>query len=147
MDHPVLVILMRVIHILCAICVMGGLAFIGFCLRPVLKKLDESIREEISTKIKARFTVLQWSCFAGLLISGGYNWMISASTYKAAGPAANALIGTKFLLALAIMAVAWAYGAKLIKSDKTASMINIHLALVVVILAAILRWYRMTHGA
>jgi len=147
MDHPVLIIVMRFVHIVSAIVAVGGLTFMAFCLRPAARQLDETAHEKLQSVVKSRWARVQWIAIALLVLSGVYNWVLSAAAYKTAGPIANALIGTKVLLAMILFAVAWAHGAKLIKSDKVASMINVHLALIVILLAAALRFYRMAQGA
>ena len=75
-----------------------------------------------------------------------YNWVHLAAEYREIGPSGNALIGTKVLLAAILFAVVWARGAGFIKSDKTAAMINVHLAAIIILLAAVLRHLRLAHA-
>ncbi len=145
MDHPVLLIVMRYLHIVSAIVAVGGVTFSAFCLRQPALALPEAQRDPLLGAVRRRFAKLQWLAIAGLVLSGAYNWMLSAGTYKAMGPVGNALIGTKVLLALILFAVVWARGANLIRSDKAAAMINVHLAAIIILLAAVLRYYRLAH--
>lgn len=145
MDHPVLLIVMRYLHIVSAIVAVGGVTFSAFCLRQPAAALPEAQRDQLLGAVRRRFAKLQWLAIAGLVVSGAYNWMLSAVTYKAMGPVGNALIGTKVLLALILFAVVWARGANLIRSDKAAVMINVHLAAIIILLAAVLRYYRLAH--
>jgi uncharacterized membrane protein len=147
MDNPYLLVAMRYIHILSAMILVGGLVFDLFCVKPALRVIDDSLRDSITAVIRKQFFRLQIIGIAGLLISGIFNWVISAATYRDMGAAGNALIGIKVLLALAVFAVVFLRSTNMIKSDKAAKMINIHLVTIIVLLAAILRYLRLAHLA
>ncbi len=146
MNHPALQIAMRYVHIVSAILLVGGVSFMALCFSPAVRLLDEAFRESVVKMVQHRFSKVAWLAAGGLVISGVYNWGMSAATYKAMGPAGNALIGTKALLALIIFAVMWAGGAGMLK-HKPARMINIHLAAVVILIAVVLRYLRLDHLA
>jgi len=145
MDHPVLVIAMRFVHIASAIAAMGGLMFGMLCLARPLKAADPGVRETLGADVRRRFSTMQWIAILGLVISGTYNWILNAGLYKEVGPIGNALIGTKVLLAAILFIVVWAKGSGIIKSERAAQMINIHLGAIIIILAAVLRHVTMTH--
>lgn len=137
---------MRVVHVLSAIIAVGGLMFLALCLNPAVRLLDDKFRDTVVRMTHHRFTRVVWVAFAGLLVSGAYNWVLTMPTYKAIGPIANIMIGTKALLALILMAVTWAGSAGMIP-EKACRMINVHVALVIIILAAVLRHIRLEHLA
>ena len=149
MDHPALLIVMRLLHIVGAILLVGGTAFILTCAVPALRTIDDTWRDTVLTLLRKRFARWVWIGIAMLLISGTYNWIASAGEYKAMGPIGNALIGTKVLIAIILFALIWAQQTGLVRhrSPRAALMINIHLGAVVIILAVVLRHFRLEHLA
>ncbi|MBI1335337.1 MAG: hypothetical protein GC164_00065 [Phycisphaera sp.] len=147
MHNLVLQIVMRYLHIVSAIIAVGGVSFISLALLPGTKMLDEQLRQSTLALITRRFNIVVWWCVGGLVVSGVYNWMLLAQTYKDMGPIGNALIGTKVLLALLLFAVIWAQsvGIGKNKSPKFWLMMKLHLAAIVILLASILRYYRLEH--
>ena len=93
----------------------------------------------------ARFNKVVLIAIGGLIVSGTYNWMMLAATYRDIGPKAHALIGTKVLLAVVMFVVVLARSVGLIKPTKFWHMFNLHLAAVVILLAAVLRYVRLEH--
>ena len=140
----ILPIVMRYVHIVSAVLAVGGLAFLSLCLSPAMRMLDESFRESVAKLVQHRFYRILWVSLGGLVVSGVYNWIASSQTYKAMGPAGNALIGTKVLLALVMFAIVWAgsIGKMKPKAWHTAA---VHLAAIVMLLAVILRHFRLEY--
>jgi len=145
MDNPVLLVVMRYLHIVSAISVVGGILFIIVCLKPAMRLIDEGLRDSVMRVVRGRFHKVVVAGIVGLVISGLFNWMASAEAYSKFKPTSDMLIGTKVLLALIMFAVVGARMSNVIKSDKLAQMINIHLAAIVILLAAILRYQRLLH--
>lgn len=146
MDNPILIVAMRYLHIVSAIVAVGGLTFSILCLKPAAAKLDEAVRDGLLAAVRARFVKVQWVALLVLVATGVFGWVSSNQAYNAAGKLSQPLIGTKVLLAFILIAVVWARGANIIKSDRVAGMINVHLAAIIILLAAVLRTYRMAHG-
>jgi len=144
MHHPIVQIVMRYIHILSAVFAVGGLGFLLFCLTPAVRMLDDGFSESWLKLIRNRFHKLLWISIGGLVISGLYNWMLYASTYKEMGAIASALIGTKVLLALLMFTTAWAGSVGMLR-PKVTQMINIHLGVTIIFLAVVLRYLRLEH--
>ncbi len=144
MNGAAIQILMRYIHIVSAIMAVGGLSFMLLCLMPVVRVLDDGFSEAWIRLIRAKFHKVLWISIGGLVISGVYNWAMLGSTYKAMGPVGNALIGIKVLLALIMFGMVWVGQAGILR-PKVCQMINIHLAAVVILLAAALRYFRLEH--
>jgi hypothetical protein len=147
MNNPVLIIGMRYLHIVSVIMLVGGLLYNMIAQRVARKLLEADLAESFTTALRGRVLMFQWCAMAGLVISGIHTWIINSAQYQAIGPLGNALIGTKVLLAMGVFCVIWMRWSKLIKSDKLAMMINIHLAAIIILLAGILRYYRLYHGA
>lgn len=135
---------MRYVHIVSAVVAMGGLTFMLLCLSPTTRVLDDGFSDSWMKMIRRRFDRVVWLSIAGLVVSGVYNWVLSAGAYKAMGPVGNILIGTKVLLAMAMFAVVWMGGSGMLK-PRAAQMINVHLGAVVVLLAVILRYLRLEY--
>jgi len=144
MDHPILQILMRYLHIVSAVMAVGGIAFLAFCLSPVMRLLDDGFSESWMKRVRERFHKVMWISIGGLIVSGIYNWVLSASIYKAMGAKGNALIGIKVLLAIIIFVMAWVGSLGVVK-PKVVQMVNIHLAAVVILLGAVLRYFRLEY--
>lgn len=147
MDNAILQIVMRYVHICSAIIAMGGMTFLIACLLPVANKLPDSERGQMIGGSIERFHRWVWIAIVGLTVSGAYNWYMYSGVYKDMGPAGNALIGSKVLLALIMFGLVGAKSMGLIKFSRprTLPMINLHLAAIVVLLAAILRTLRLSH--
>ncbi len=135
MNNPILQIGMRYIHLICVIIAVGGVFFRLVCQHHAGVEPDDSMRKRMGR--------IQWFAVGGLIISGFYNWMLTAAVYKEAGAITNALLGVKVLLAMILFAVLWLQSSDIIKSDKLAGMINLHLAAIIILLAAIVRYHRL----
>ncbi len=146
MDHAVVQIVMRYLHVVSAIVAVGGWAFMALCLTPATRLLDESLRGSVMQLVQKRFAKLVWFAIGGLVVSGVYNWVMLGSTYKAMGTVGNALIGTKVLLALLLFVLVWARSVGLLKGrDKAYVTAYVHLVAVIILIGAVLRFYRLDH--
>jgi len=147
MNNVGLQIVFRYIHIVSAILAVGGLAFLTFSLLPALKNTDESTRQAILPPIIKRFSGIVGLAILALFISGVFTWISLAKTYNAMGKLANALIGTKVLLALVLFALLWAEASGFIKPKKPRTMIvaKLHMGLLIVLIASVLRCLRLAY--
>ncbi len=137
-------IFMRYVHIVSAVSAVGGLVFLSVCLSPATRLLDDGFSDTWMKMIRHRFHRVVWISIGGLIVSGIYNWAMLAGVYKAMGPVGGAIIGTKVLLAMILFTVVW-LGSSGILKPKAAQMINLHLAAVIILLASVLRYYRLEH--
>ena len=143
MDHWFLQILFRYVHIVSAIVLVGGTTFIAIAMLPSMRLLEDNLRGSVQKLAMDRFIRAVWLGIAGLIVSGAYNWILLAPTYKAIGPIGNILIGIKVLVAIVLFAVVWANRIGLMKLPIRAYLVlNLHLAAVVILLAVILRYLR-----
>src|SRR5260370_33841 len=101
---PVLNILMRFLHIVSAITLLGGILAWRFGVIPALAPLGEETRRKADNAMAAAWRPSVLFGVAGSLASGIYNFL----RWNAAGltPEYHAIIGVKFLLALHVFAVA-----------------------------------------
>jgi len=144
MDHAILQIAMRYLHILSAIIIVGGMIFISIALKPALRLLDDDRRQSFQDVLHRRFHRVVYLCFAGLLISGAYNWIRLAPAYHEMGPKGNAVIGVKVLLAAIAFVLIWGRSIGLIRlPDKACHLINLHLMAIIILLAGLLRYWRL----
>ena len=116
-------------------------------LAPGMRLLEDSLRQSVMMLIQQRFARVVWASVAILVVTGVFNWVSLAPTYRDMGPAGNALIGTKVLVAVLLFAVIWAQGAGFgaSRSPRFWLMLKLHLAALVILLASILRTCRLEH--
>ena len=146
MEHWIIQIVMRYVHIVSAILLVGGTAFIAMVMRPCLLRVEDGVRASVQKLTLDRFIRIVWIGITGLVISGVYNWITFAATYRELGPAGHSLIGMKVLLAMILFALVWANRIGLVKLTQRAYlMINLHLAAMVILIAVILRYLRLAH--
>lgn len=144
MDHPVVQIAMRVLHIVSAVAAVGGIVFQLVCLIPSMRLIDDTLATTILRLNQRRFHRLLYAAIAGLLVSGVYNWWLSTPRYEAIGPSALALIAGKSALALVLFAIVAGRSIGLIVGRPRLWLwINLLLALAVLTLGATLRYVRM----
>lgn len=143
MENVTIQIVMRYVHIVSAILLVGAMAAMIMALKSAAQTLTQDQCREFSKCLGRRFARLAYICFAGLMVSGTYNWMRLAGDYKELGPKGNAVIGTKVLLVLIILVVTIAHSLRLIRlSGRACHLINLHLAAIIVFLAVLLRSWR-----
>ena len=147
MDYPVLQIAMRYVHVVSVIAAVGGILFAMVCVKPALKHLEDELRESVAATIRRRFSRVLLIAIVGLIVSGIYNWILLMPVYREMPKVTNALIGSKVLLAMIMFAVVFMRSTNMIRSDKAAQMINIHLAAIIILLAVVLRYMRLTYLA
>lgn len=108
---PLLDIASRVIHILAAVTLGGGLFYLCAVQAPALAETDDATRSRVSDATRRRWARLVMMCSLFLLLSGGYNYMSVIGASKAAEGAELAkfyhpLIGIKMIMALVVMFLA-----------------------------------------
>ena len=143
MDNPILIIVLRYIHIVSSVVLVGGMVFMSVALKPALKTLDDERRRTFQQRVERGFKRAVYVCFLGLFISGIYNWIRLADQYKEMGPKGNIVIGIKALLAAIMFVIISGRDLNLIKlPGKACHMINLHLAAIIILLAGLLMYWR-----
>ena len=144
---PVLLVL-RYMHILGAIMLMGGTIFMRFGLVPVVPTLDERTRTDLHEKVRSRWSKFVMLASALLLISGIANLAL-ASRYEfepVLGMSYHMIVGIKFILALPIFVFASFLAGRTETAKKFQAKarmwmnINLALALLMVLIGGLLRF-------
>jgi uncharacterized membrane protein len=139
-------LVMRIVHVLSAVFLIGGLGFVLIGLTPATRLLDESLRASLIDTARRKFYKISHSAIALLLITGAYNWWANADLYRAADNKAlvQALLGTKALLGVIIAAMLFAKSFGVIKpGSQLDSKVVVILGVVIVIMAGVIRHLRL----
>jgi uncharacterized membrane protein len=137
-------LVLRWIHVLAAITAVGGAVFARFVVFPSLASLPEQDRDALHAVMRARWSKIIAAAIAFLLVSGLYNFMAIAMRYELPRWY-HPLFGIKFLLALAVFAIASLLAGKspaavALRGNARAWLnLNIVLAVLVVCLSGVLR--------
>ena len=142
--HDLVGLLLRWLHILAAITAVGGAIFARLVVFPVLDPLPADQRGSLHAAMRARWSRIVAAAIAFLLVSGLYNFTMIVVEYRVPRWY-HPLFGVKFLLALAIFAIASLLAGKspasesLRRNAKAWLNLNIVLAVLVVCLSGVLR--------
>lgn len=102
----ILPLMMRWIHIFCAIIVIGSIIFYRFAFIVAEKRtMPEGLPEEFRTALFKRWKLLLHPPIIFFLISGFYTYLMVTRHLHEDQPLYHALFGVKFLLALAVFAM------------------------------------------
>jgi hypothetical protein len=97
----ILSIVARWLHVGSAIVLLGGTICLKFVVTPVLKDQSQELRDAI----RGRWAKFVHGGIAGLLLSGGYNYLKSLPLHR--GDAVwHAMVDTKIILALGVFFIA-----------------------------------------
>ncbi|MCU0876697.1 MAG: hypothetical protein MUF06_02765 [Pirellulaceae bacterium] len=151
MPDPILLIL-RYMHILGAITLMGGTIFMRFGLAPVVAGLDDSAKAHLHQQVRARWSKLVMMASGLLLVSGIANLAL-ASRFNYEGPLGekyHMIVGIKFLLAIPIFLIASFLAGRSSTAQKfqaqatTWMNLNLALALVMILIGGALKFVPRT---
>ncbi len=95
----------RWLHILAAVTAVGGTIFARLVVVPVLDPLPADQRSGLHAAMRARWSKIVAAAIGVLLVSGLYNIGVAMTFYRLPRWY-NAVFGVKFLLAMAIFAIA-----------------------------------------
>ena len=152
-----LLLVLRWSHILGAILLVGGLAFMRFAFVPALNDTDEETRSRLHESVRRRWLPFVIIGSTLLLASGLTNFLLFNSTVKAEGWAEgqwmrensyHAIFGVKFLIALAVFYLASGLvgrgtGTAWLRSDRSRWLgVTLGLAVAVIMLSG---WLRNLH--
>jgi uncharacterized membrane protein len=98
-------IVSRILHVLTAIILLGGSAFMLLVLLPELKSGEESTRNQLVTGLRNRWKRFVHPGILLFLVTGFYNYFRAMPNHKGDG-LYHALIGTKIILAFAVFFLA-----------------------------------------
>ena len=132
----ILNIVMRALHILSAVTLVGGVLAWRFAAIPGTEALDADSQRKAGDAIAAAWRPVVLFSILGLLISGIYNFLHKTGM----PPAYHALFGIKFLLALHVFAVVL-IAAKPGNEKRRRQLTGVaYSGVTIVIISAILRW-------
>jgi len=153
---PVLLIL-RYMHILGAIALMGGTIFMRFALRPVVVQLPPETKAAIHEQVRSRWSKFVMLASALLLLSGITNLALAGrfdfEAILGMPKGYHMLVGIKFLLALPIFFIAAlmtgrSNAAKKVQNNAEFWMnLNLSLALVMVLMGGLLKFVQRSPKA
>ncbi len=142
----VLDILLRWLHILPALTLVGATAFMKFALHPSLSELADDERKKLQDAVRRRWAVVVMISIALLLMSGIINYALMIVRYEFPGKLYHPLLGVKILLALPVFFIA----SKLVGRSESAAKfrenaskwltINLILAVLIVCLAGVAKF-------
>lgn len=98
-------VLSRFLHVAVAIVLVGGTVFMRFILMPAAKELPEAEHDQLRQRLLARWKRVVHGGIGVLVLSGLYNY-IQQRPKHAGDTLYHALMGTKFLLAIAVFFIA-----------------------------------------
>jgi uncharacterized membrane protein len=152
--HFWLLLILRYMHILGAIALMGGTIFMRFALAPTVASLDERTRQNIHEQVRSRWAKFVMIAAALLLISGIVNMLLIPMNYELSGVVNNKqynmIVGIKLILALPIFLFASfltgrSATAKKFQANAPLWMnVNLALALVMVLIGGYLKFAQRT---
>lgn len=133
---PALNILMRFLHIISAITLLGGILAWRFGVIPSLAPLAAETRSKIDNAVASAWRPFVLFSIAGLLVSGIYNFLNKTGLT----PAWHAVFGIKVLLVLHVFAVA-ILASRENNPKRARQLTGVAVSgVVIVILSAVLRW-------
>src|SRR5579862_8473895 len=133
---PALAILMRFLHTISAITLLGGVLAWRFGAIPSHEPLAAETRTKVSDAMASAWRPFVWLATGGLLISGLYNFL----TKTGLTPVYHAIFGVKVLLALHVFAAA-ILAAQPGNAKRARQLTGVAISGVcIVILSAVLRW-------
>jgi hypothetical protein len=132
----VLDIVMRFLHILSAVALIGGALAWRLGTMPALEPLSPEVRGRLGNAFASAWRPFMFSAMGGLLISGIYQYM----GIKNPPPAWHAVIGVKFLLVLHIFAVGFLVSGQ--NNEKRSRQLTgiVISGVIIVALGAVLRY-------
>ncbi len=139
-------LLFRWLHILAAITAAGGTIFTRFVVLPAHATLAPADRNELQSEMRRRWSKIVMASIAFLLLSGFYNYILIVHNYREVLPKwYHMLFGIKFLLAMAVFAIASLLAGRTALADRLRASarfwlsLNILLVVLIVCISGILR--------
>ena len=106
-DINIPLLILRWVHILAAMGMVGGALFMRFALLPGAKAtLDDEVHTKLREAVLRRWALVVHSCIALLLITGGVNFVLFAWPPNVQAIPYHPIFGGKLLLAFAVFFVA-----------------------------------------
>ncbi len=145
MAYGIFFVVMRWVHIGSAALLVGGMALIVLSAGPARSLMDDPDAKAVLKRIEFRFRWVLAAAVLGLILSGVYQWVVFGQVYQQIGGWALGLLSVKVLLATMLFALLWAFQVDSMLHPKAGlwRWINLSLAILVVMLAGVLRYIRL----
>jgi hypothetical protein len=147
MDIEILPLISRLLHIASAIALAGGTAFLLIGLLPAVKLLDRELADSIVSMAARKYYKVSHLAAFLLVVTGFYNFFLNRDVYNVSEHRAliHPLIGTKILLGCVIVTIVFLAAFRVLPGPPTKwAKLNLVLAIIVVILASLVRQLRLT---
>lgn len=132
-------LIMRWAHIFAAVIAVGGAIFLRFVLMPSAQaSLDDAAHARLRSALIGRWQKFVHTCVLLFLVSGFYNYLAITRFEHEGQPLYHMLFGIKFLLALAVFALAVALTSLKSWSEKLRSNSRMWLVVLVALAAAVI---------
>jgi hypothetical protein len=131
---------MRIVHILSAVTLLGGILAWRFGFTPAIALLGLETQKTADEAVASTWRPAVLFSVAGLLISGIYNYI----RWRSGGlpPEYHAVIGVKFLLALHVFAVA-ILATRPVNPKRARQLTGVAISgVAIIVLSAFLNWLR-----
>lgn len=130
-------LLMRWMHILSAIALMGGTIFMRFALHPALGAIGSDQKQALQAAVRGRWAKWVMATSGFLLLSGIVNIVLYSQAKEVDAKLYHPIVGVKLLLALVIMFIASVLMGRSANAEKfrekTVFWLNVNLALAVAV--------------
>ncbi|MHC4993588.1 MAG: hypothetical protein ACYTGQ_00900 [Planctomycetota bacterium] len=137
-------VVIRILHTLSAIMLMGGVGMMIMCVLPAIKQTEASLMDTLVPAVRKRFFKIAVASIVLLLLTGFAQWGLNHGAYEVATPLPNIVLGFKMLRAFAVFIVFFGLNSGVIRGcPKKWMTISFGMATLVVILAAVTRQIRL----
>ena len=142
--NPVLIVILRWLHIIPAAIAVGGLIFMRFVLPAALRPLPDDQAREVFLRARRIFKIILHASILFLIISGVINSIRFYPQYVQHRPLAIALWHTHMFLAVIVFIISfWSLaGKEPPKSQKAAATVNVILLLLLIAVSSTLQYVR-----
>ncbi|HSI36373.1 MAG: hypothetical protein ACAI43_17290 [Phycisphaerae bacterium] len=144
--EPILVVASRYLHVIAAVCAVGGAVFIRFVLPAGLAQADAGSRDAVFLRCRKVFKIIVHASVTFLLLTGVYNALRNWNDYKLVTPKglAHGLFGGHALLGVIVIAVSlWLLAPAQPRAGHKKWMgLNVGLMFVLILLASTLNFVR-----
>jgi len=144
--NPLLIVILRWLHIIPAAIAIGGLIFMRFVLPAAIRPLPDDQSREVFLRARRIFKIMIHASILFLIISGVINSIRFYPQYVLHRPLAIALWHTHMFLAVIVFVISfWSLAGKAPPaSHRAAAMVTVILLLLLVAVSATLQFVRQT---
>ena len=142
--NPVLIVILRWLHIIPAAIVIGGTIFMRFVLPAAIRSLPEEQANEVFLRARRVYKIMLHASILFLIISGVINSIRFYPAYVQHRPLAIGLWHTHMFLAVIVFVISfWSLAGKTPPaSHRTVGLVNVILLLLLVAVSSTLQYVR-----